>query len=138
LSEDGRRAWRTAAILLVVNVILGAAVAFVTKSGGGGFAWIIGMVLAYQLYHLRAGAGTAVIVVACLSGVLGPFLLFRRGPALDAAILSLAAWGLVAALLMLLIGEAKRSRRILAVVTFCFLTGGVVVLVILGSLMENR
>jgi uncharacterized membrane protein YgdD (TMEM256/DUF423 family) len=136
LSEDGRKAWRLAAILLVCNVLLGAAVAFAAKSRGSGLAWIIALVLAYQLYHLRVGAATAVMILAGLGCVIAPFLFFRENPAIEAWILTAANLGFAGSLFMLLLGEARKPRRIAAVVTFCLLPGAVAALSIIGSLVE--
>jgi hypothetical protein len=137
LTEDGRKAWRLASILLVCNVMLGAAVAFVTKTGGSGIAWIIALVLAYQLYHWRAGAGTAVLILAGIGCLIVPFLYFRENAFADALVFSAATWGFAGSLLMLLRGEARKARRVGAVVLFCLLPAGVAALIIFVTLVET-
>jgi hypothetical protein len=138
LSADRRSAWRAAAVILVCNVLLGAGLAFATHSGGQGIAWIIALVLAYKLYHLRTGTDTIVAILAALGGVLGPILYIRHGFNLDAALLTVANLAFVGALLLLLLGEPRRARRLVAACLFCGLTVPIAALEIVAGLVIER
>jgi hypothetical protein len=138
LPADARKAWRLAAILLVSNVMLSAAVALTSKGHGNGIAWIVALVLAYNLNHRRVGTSTAVMALAGLGCAIAPFVYFRSNVPGDAWILTASTWGFAASLFMLLLGTPGRARRIGAVITFCLLPGGVAVLIILYSLSRGR
>ena len=138
LSPDRRAAWRAAAVILICNVLLGVGLAFATHGGGQGIAWIIAMVLAYKLYHLRAGTDTIVVILAGIGAVVGSILNVMRLPALDAALMTIANVAFAGALALLLLGEPRRSRRIVAVATFVCLSVPIVGLEILGTLMMEK
>jgi hypothetical protein len=134
LSDEQRWGRRASAILLVCNVFLSALVVFATRSHGQVIGWIVALVVARSLYRLQPGADTITIVLACMAGIIGPILYFINSPVQVALIQSIATWGVVAALLMLLIGQPSRLRRVGALGAYGTLTVSVDALAIVGSM----
>lgn len=132
-SPDKAASLRLAAILLVVNVFVVLLVCLVLRSRQVPLIQCaVALGVARHLYRLRPSAEAWALGLSAIAGIIGPLIFFRQMPVLAAVLESLPIWGVSGALLLLLVGEAGKARRILAVVVFCLLTVGIYLLAIAG------
>lgn len=86
---------------------------------------LIDLGLAIGLLQLRAGARTWVLVRAVLGAIVWPIFLFTSNDAITAIILTVIQWGFCGALILLLTGQSKTWRLVLAMGSFVIFTLGV-------------
>jgi hypothetical protein len=126
-SPDQVAALRLAALLIVLEELLGisAGLAFAgTRAAGQLIGVAIRLVMAYYLYKLRPRAEALALGLTILGGIVTLVGLasslsqgFSIVPLLDA----IPPLGVVGALLLLLIGDPPREKRIAAIVVFAIL-----------------
>jgi hypothetical protein len=115
-SPDKAASLRLAAILLVVNVLLVLLVCLVLRSQRVPLIQcIVALGVAQHLYRQRPAAAAWAIGLSAIAGLIGPLIYFRQEPFIAALLQSLPIWGVSGALLLLLIGDAGRTRRALAI-----------------------
>jgi hypothetical protein len=134
-SPDKAASLRLAAVLLVVNVLVLLLVCLLLRSTKVPLIQIVvALGLARHLYRLRPSAEAWALGLAAIAGVISPLVLFWQYPFLQALLGSLPVWGLSGALLLLLIGEPGKKRRIAAVALYVVLTVGVYAFAVAGQL----
>jgi hypothetical protein len=97
---------------------------------------VISLVVARGLYRRAGNWGTYAIVMGCVGGVLLPILGFVQGPFILGVLQTAVTWGLVGALLLLLVGKPPKSRRMAAIGVFLVLTVGVYSFIIVRVLSQ--
>lgn len=136
MSADAIKSYQLAALLLVVNATLLMFLAVLTP--GPGVPWVpiaVAILLARALYRLKSNWADAVVVISLAGTAMQTLLQLWARPFLDAVLGSLGAWGLAGALVLLLTGEPRPSRRAAALAVFVILTG-IFYLLALASLMD--
>jgi hypothetical protein len=136
-SPDKAASLRLAAILLVVNVLVLLLVCLILRSTQVPLIQIVvALGLARHLYRLRPSAEAWALGLSAIAGVISPLVAFWHYPFLAALLQSLPVWGLSGALLLLLIGEPGKQRRIAAVAVYAVLTVGIYGLAVAGQLLR--
>jgi hypothetical protein len=144
---QSRLAYRLAAAVLVLGALISIMDALVAWAMGGQtdlvlfqkLPVVIDVALAVGLFQLRKGARTWVLIRAGAGATLWPILLFLNHDAITATVLSVMQWGSCGALLLLLTGQSKTWRLVLAVASFVVFTlglfGVLMLLVLLASVL---
>ena len=123
MSQDAVKSYRLASLLLGLNALLLALVAFLTP--GPGFPVVpvgVALLLARALYQLKSNWADAVVVIAVGGTSLQTLLQLWARPPGDAILGSLGAWGVAGALVLLLTGEPGPGRRVAALAVFLLFT----------------
>ena len=119
-SPDQIAALRLAAILMLIEACLTAAlvVVFPAAAVTGLYGIVFRLVLAYYLFKLRPRAEALALGLTILAGAAALFGLFAARFALAAVLNTIPAVGSVGALLLLLLGDPPREKRLAAGVLF--------------------
>ncbi len=139
---QSRLAYRLAAALLIVGVASQIVDALLTPNTPGGLniSIVIDLGLAIGLLQLRAGARTWVLIRAGLGAIVWPVLFFQSNDFASAVLMTLAEWGYCGGLILLLTGQSKTWRLVLAVAVFAVFFLGLValslLLLALGALLQ--
>jgi hypothetical protein len=133
-SPDKIASLKLAALVILTNTFLTIVLALSAPDRGFPIiAIVISLFLSWYLYKLRPRAEALAIGLTLIAAAGGVFL------AVGMKFSSVALWslvptaGLVASLLLLLIGDPTRARRIAAVAIFAVLVGGAASLLLLGQ-----
>ena len=131
-SPDKIASLKLAAILYVVNALDTVAVSIVLRVPVPIIMLGISLGLAYYLYKLRPRAEALALGLTVLGAIAQVVALFTRESTSVAALEAIPALGTTGAFFLLLVGEPRRRRRILALVLYGVLSVGFYVLAIIG------
>ena len=132
-SPDKIAALRLAALVILANACLTIVLVIAIPAMNIPIISVaISLFLAYYLYKLRPRAEALAVGLTILAGAVGILSAVTSKFALAALFGLVPTAGLVGSLLLLLLGDPPRSRRIAALVAFGVLVGGFTVLVLVG------
>ena|GEM_PF-2985321 len=127
---------RLAYHLAAVALLLGVIVNIVDGILGGNLSLklitiVIDTILVIGLIQLRPGARTYTLVRSAAGAILWPILMFAQHDLTTAIVSSIMQWGYCGSLILLLTGESKTWRVVLAVAVYVILFLGVSTILIL-------
>jgi hypothetical protein len=126
LTPDQVAAHKTAALILIVSVVLDAVTA-ILLSGGQNIPLVqivITLIVARGVYRRAGNWATYAVVVGIAGGILLPALAFWQQPATAAIFVTVVTWGTVGSILLLLVGNPPKARRLVGIACFIVLTCG--------------
>jgi len=144
-SADQIAALRLAAFLLIVNALVTATVVILLKGTIPLVSIAISLGLAFYLYKLRPRAEALALGLTIFAAVIQTLLILVNtiqgnaspGSAFATALIeSLPGWATIGALLLLLIGDPSRARRVTALVLYGVFTVGFYALVLIGAFSD--
>jgi hypothetical protein len=117
---QSRLAYRLAALMLFLGVVLEIVAMFLPGNAPGGvnISIAIDFVLALGLMQLRAGARYWALVRAVLGAILGPILFFSGYDFASAALMVIWQWVCCGGMILLLTGQSKPWRLVLGLAPF--------------------
>jgi hypothetical protein len=136
-SPDQIAALRLAALVILANTCLTIVLVVAVPSLKIPIiSIVISLILVYYLYRLRPRAEALALGLTILAGAAGllSVLTSKFAPAAIVGLVPTAA--LACSLLLLLIGDPPRSRRIAALVVFGVLVGGFTALALVGQFAQ--
>jgi hypothetical protein len=126
--RQSRLAYRLAASVLLTGIVINVVDAL--TGGGAVVAWelnaiVIDLILAIGLLRLSARVRIWTLLRAVLGGIALPIVALLYNEVAVALLIAMAKWGYSGALLLLLTGESKPWRLVLASALFVVFTVGI-------------
>ncbi len=111
-------AYRLAAVVLFGSVLINLADAFFFGTSPNIIGLLIDIGVGIGLLRLSRGARGWALVRAAIGAVLGPILFFSSNDLFTAGVMSILAWSITGAILLLLTGDSRPWRLILGSAIF--------------------